>query len=154
MIAGSGADKIHGSGAANTIQGGAGNDTIWGGGGNDVLTGGSGHDKLFGDDGNDTFLAKDGRTDTLDGGAGFDTAQRDNSATARSAEHRAIRLNVLSGVYVIPVAADVLADVSDPISESPIEVDESDFETLGEKSADRALASTTGADEANLHDLI
>jgi hypothetical protein len=36
---------------------------------------------LKGNAGNDRLLAKDGRTDTLDGGNGFDTAQRDKTTT-------------------------------------------------------------------------
>ena len=81
VIGGSGNDLIIGNPFANNLQGGAGNDTLWGGAGNDTLIGGPGHDKLYGQDGNDTIYAKDGRTDTLDGGSGFDTAQRDNSAS-------------------------------------------------------------------------
>ncbi len=57
--------------------------TILGGAGDDTLIGSSDRDKFYGQDGNDTIYAKDGRTDTLDGGAGFDTAQRDNSATIK-----------------------------------------------------------------------
>jgi Ca2+-binding RTX toxin-like protein len=79
VTGGSGNDKIVGNPFANVLKGGAGNDTIYGGAGNDTLDGGSGRDMLFGQDGNDTLLAKDGRTDTLDGGTGFDKAQRDNS---------------------------------------------------------------------------
>ena len=44
----------------------------------------------------------------------------------------------------------VLADVSDAACEAPIEVDESDLETLREKSADRALAGSAGANQSNL----
>jgi Ca2+-binding RTX toxin-like protein len=83
VLGGSGNDKIVGNPFANVLKGGAGNDTLYGGAGNDTLDGGSGRDMLFGQDGNDTLLAKDGRTDSLDGGAGFDTAQRDNSATIK-----------------------------------------------------------------------
>jgi Ca2+-binding RTX toxin-like protein len=73
-----------GSGIAGvSINGGDGDDVIHGGAGNDTLTGGAGRDQLFGGDGNDLFYAKDGRTDLLDGGAGFDSAQRDNSATIK-----------------------------------------------------------------------
>jgi Ca2+-binding RTX toxin-like protein len=83
VIGGSGNDKITGNPFANNLQGGSGNDTLWGGAGNDTLVGGPGRDMLFGQDGNDTIYAKDGRTDTLDGGAGFDSAQRDNSALVK-----------------------------------------------------------------------
>src|SRR4030095_5014721 len=75
--------------------------------------------------------------------------QSDNSRTAFSAEHRAIRLDILSGVHVVSVAADGLADISSPAFEVPIEVEETDFETLREKSADRALASSARPDQPN-----
>ena len=83
---------IHGGGGDDTIFaalgndklfGDAGDDILHGGDGNDTLNGGGGRDRLFGDDGADRLLAKDGRTDTLDGGNGFDKAQRDNSATIK-----------------------------------------------------------------------
>jgi Ca2+-binding RTX toxin-like protein len=78
---GSGNDKLIGNPFNNVLKGGAGNDTLWGGVGNDTLTGGPGHDMLFGQDGNDTLLARDGQVDSLDGGAGIDKAQRDNTAS-------------------------------------------------------------------------
>jgi Ca2+-binding RTX toxin-like protein len=80
---GDGDDTIIAGGLNDVINGDAGNDVIHGGNGNDTLTGGGGRDKLFGDAGADLLLAKDGCTDTLDGGAGMDTAQRDNSATIK-----------------------------------------------------------------------
>jgi Ca2+-binding RTX toxin-like protein len=83
LIGGSGNDKLVGNPFNNVLKGGAGNDTIYGGAGNDTLDGGAGRDMLFGQDGDDLLLAKDGRTDTLDGGNGFDKAQRDNSATIK-----------------------------------------------------------------------
>src|ERR1700730_15406841 len=76
--------------------------------------------------------------------------QRDNSRADLSAQQRTIRLDVLSRVYVVSVPADVFADISDPASEVPIEVDEGDFETLRQKSTDRALAGSTGADQSNV----
>ena len=83
ILGGSGNDKLTGNPFANNLQGGNGNDTLWGGSGNDTLTGGGGRDMLYGQDGNDTIYAKDSRTDTVDGGAGFDKAQRDNSASIK-----------------------------------------------------------------------
>jgi hypothetical protein len=44
------------------------------------------------------------------------------------------------------VPADVLADISDPASKVPIEVDEGDFETLRQENTDRALAGSARAD--------
>jgi hypothetical protein len=70
--------------------------------------------------------------------------QRDNSTAKLSAEQRAIRLYVLSRVCVISVPANVLADISDPAGKVPIQVDQGDFETLRQKSTDRALAGSPG----------
>ncbi|HEX3357691.1 MAG TPA: calcium-binding protein [Tepidisphaeraceae bacterium] len=52
--------------------------TILGGDGNDTLSGTSLTDSLNGGNGNDLLTAKNGIKDALDGGAGFDTASRDN----------------------------------------------------------------------------
>jgi Ca2+-binding RTX toxin-like protein len=81
LIGGDGKDTLIGDGGDDSLDGGPGNDVLYGGDGNDTLVGGGGRDKLFGEGGDDLLLAKDGRTDTLDGGTGFDTAQRDNSAS-------------------------------------------------------------------------
>jgi hypothetical protein len=67
-----------------------------------------------------------------------------------SSAQRAIRLDVLSRVYVVSVPADVLADISDPASKVLIEVDEGNFETLCQTSTDRALAGSARADQSNL----
>lgn len=72
------------------LDGGAGNDTLVGGGGNDTLTGGDGDDVIYTGQvvvdspygptfgGNTAFFSErpdiDGGFDTVDGGAGFDTA--------------------------------------------------------------------------------
>jgi len=48
------------------------------------------------------------------------------------------------------VPADVFADISDSASKVLIEVDEGDFETLCQKSTDRALAGSARADQSNL----
>jgi len=53
-------------------------------------------------------------------------------------EQRAIRLDVLTRVWVVSVPADVLADIS-PIGKVPIQVEEGDFETLRQKSTDCAV---------------
>jgi uncharacterized delta-60 repeat protein len=83
ILGGSGNDKLVGNPFANLLVGNAGNDILFGGKGNDTLNGGTGHDQLFGQDDNDTLLAKDGQVDSLDGGAGNDTAQRDNTASVK-----------------------------------------------------------------------
>jgi hypothetical protein len=77
VLGGSGSDKITGSSANNVLKGNSGNDQLFGGVGNDVLEGGRGHDQLFGQDGADLLKGKDGEKDTLDGGAGADTAEAD-----------------------------------------------------------------------------
>jgi hypothetical protein len=76
--------------------------------------------------------------------------QRDDFRVDRSARQRAIRLDVVSRVYVIAVPANVMADISKPARKVPIEVDESDFEALRQESTDRALAGSTRADKSNL----
>jgi hypothetical protein len=48
------------------------------------------------------------------------------------------------------VAVDVLADIPNPPREVPIQVDKGDFETLRQKSTDRALACSTRGNQANL----
>ncbi|MCH7628707.1 MAG: M10 family metallopeptidase C-terminal domain-containing protein [Proteobacteria bacterium] len=55
-IAGSGDDRLRGSGADNRLDGGAGDDRLFGAGGADVLVGGAGRDVLHGGKGGDTFV--------------------------------------------------------------------------------------------------
>ncbi|RHW24585.1 calcium-binding protein [Nocardioides immobilis] len=59
MRGGSGADRLTGSGAANTLDGGAGGDTLAGGGGADLLLGGAGPDVLAGGGALDTVSYAD-----------------------------------------------------------------------------------------------
>ena len=61
--------------------------TIRGGAGNDTLRGGSGHDAIFGDDGDDLIYADDGVADSIDGGAGSDSAFVDHIDTVHNVEH-------------------------------------------------------------------
>jgi hypothetical protein len=93
VVSGSGDDLIVGSDDDNSVSAGEGNDTVVGGLGNDSLdgeggddwligeqgddrlTGGPGSDLMEGRSGDDTFVAEDGERDTLDGGAGTDTAE-------------------------------------------------------------------------------
>jgi uncharacterized delta-60 repeat protein len=97
---GAGNDSIRGYAGRDTLEGGVGNDLLIGGpgndrllggpgddavkgsGGNDVLIGGAGSDRMYGEAGNDLLLAGDNERDALDGGSGFDTAQRDQSNRA------------------------------------------------------------------------
>jgi hypothetical protein len=55
ILAGNGADEIHGLAGNDILRGGAGNDTISGGTGSDLIQGGSGTDSLTGGTGSDTF---------------------------------------------------------------------------------------------------
>jgi Ca2+-binding RTX toxin-like protein len=59
------------------LNGGGGDDLHSGGAGDDRLTGGPGRDRLYGGNGNDNLYGRDNTPDYLDGGPGFDTAQRD-----------------------------------------------------------------------------
>jgi Ca2+-binding RTX toxin-like protein len=74
-------DVLTGNLNANYLIGLGGNDILAGRAGNDTIDGGAGADMLFGDEGHDLLLAKDGAYgDRLDGGDGWDTAERDRSA--------------------------------------------------------------------------
>jgi Ca2+-binding RTX toxin-like protein len=61
--------------------------TVRGGAGNDHISGGHGADALFGEDGNDVIRAADGVGDTVDGGAGSDTAYTDHVDAVSNMEH-------------------------------------------------------------------
>ena len=79
---GRGADTIRGNAFSNVLIGNGGNDTIRGGDGNDRLYGNGGIDKLYGEGGNDTLFARStpsADADTVDGGAGTDSAQKDSA---------------------------------------------------------------------------
>jgi len=77
VVAGPGPDQLDGSPGADTLEGA---------GGDDVLDGHSGADMLNGGDGNDTLLARDGVADTVDCGAGNDTAMVDPADTVTGCE--------------------------------------------------------------------
>lgn len=78
LLGGAGADFLSGSTGNDTLVGGADNDNLFGGDGNDVLSGGLGADSMRGEAGNDFLFAADSLIDTLiDGGLGFDIAERD-----------------------------------------------------------------------------
>jgi Ca2+-binding RTX toxin-like protein len=66
-----------------SMEGLGGNDTLIGGDGSDDLDGGAGRDMLFGNGEDDRLFTKDGEKDTLDGGDGDDSAERDNSASVK-----------------------------------------------------------------------
>lgn len=77
LLGNGGNDTIYGLAGNDTLGGGAGDDTLGGGTGNDSITGGTGSDSMIGGNNDDTFFANDGILDTIDGGAGNDTAFRD-----------------------------------------------------------------------------
>ena len=73
-----GNDSLEGWGANDYMFGGNGNDYMYGGDGNDYMAGQAGVDRMYGQNGNDLLLAKgDGSSDYVDGGAGWDTAYKD-----------------------------------------------------------------------------
>jgi Ca2+-binding RTX toxin-like protein len=67
-------DQLYGLGGADLLSGLAGDDLLDGGRGNDRLFGGPGRDRLFGGPGNDTINSVDGQRDSVNCGAGRDTA--------------------------------------------------------------------------------
>jgi Ca2+-binding RTX toxin-like protein len=77
LCGGDGNDRIYGEADNDALFGGYGNDSLYGASGDDFLVGEAGYDYMSGGDGNDYFCAQDGQTDTLDGGAGYDTAEVD-----------------------------------------------------------------------------
>ncbi len=72
---GAGDDNIDGGDGKDVLLGRAGNDSLTGGAGDDTLADGAGADNVQGGDGDDLILVgEDSDIDTLDGGAGSDTA--------------------------------------------------------------------------------
>lgn len=103
VFGGLGDDTIYGNAGDDTINGNSGNDSlfgdesvatgvqvtdgndkIFGGNGNDSIYAGGGRNQLSGQAGNDTFFARNGRADSIDGGAGLDSAQIDSGADTTS----------------------------------------------------------------------
>jgi hypothetical protein len=83
---GGGDDELDGGLGHDRVAGDAGNDRVIGGHDDDTVDGGPGTDALFGDrvqcvyfcpSGNDAMLARDGERDSVECGAGADTAQVD-----------------------------------------------------------------------------
>jgi hypothetical protein len=80
---GAGHDRLFGDAGTDRVDGKAGADLVDGGGDADTITGGPGADQILGGDGDDTIDARDGEKDTIDCGAGTDTALTDvTDATA------------------------------------------------------------------------
>lgn len=79
-------DILDGGLAADELRGDAGNDSLFGNNGRDTLTGGSGTDTLRGGRSRDFLADRDGEPDTLRGGHGFDTCDRDLIDDVRGCE--------------------------------------------------------------------
>ena len=82
----SGDDCELGEGGNDHLEGGPGNDTLDGGDGADTLDGGPGVDRISGGAGNDRISAIDGKRDTIDCGAGRDTARVDRGDRVKGCE--------------------------------------------------------------------
>jgi Ca2+-binding RTX toxin-like protein len=82
LTGGPGDDSLFGGAGKDTLRGGPGNDLLDGNGGNDRIFGNDGNDHIHGDAGNDIINSVDGVADSVDGGAGTDTATVDNGIDA------------------------------------------------------------------------
>ena len=82
----SGKDAANGGAGRDKLSGGAGNDTLAGGSGNDTLDGGQGTNKLSGGGGNDALNSANGKRETVNCGAGRDSARADRSDRLRGCE--------------------------------------------------------------------
>jgi len=97
LVGMSGNDRLTGDGNANTLSGGA---------GDDVLTGGAGADNLYGGDGDDVIVQDMSLfADTLDGGAGTDTADYSSGGAAGS-----IVANLATGMVAKRVGINTFID--------------------------------------------
>lgn len=72
-----GVDRLFGDSGKDQLDGKAGSDVLDGGGDDDAIVGGPGEDQIAGGDGGDAIEARDGAVDTIDCGAGIDTALAD-----------------------------------------------------------------------------
>jgi len=83
-----GNDVLIGGPGKDGLRGGGRHDTLLAGSGDDVVIGGLGRDTLLGGPGSDQLLAKDGARDSVDGGAGSDTARVDRRDSVTRVERR------------------------------------------------------------------
>ena len=81
-----GNDKLFGDDGDDRLFGGRGRDTLDGGRGNDRLTGGADSDRYKGGAGDDTIGARNGKVDTIDCGAGKDSATVDRRDRVKGCE--------------------------------------------------------------------
>jgi hypothetical protein len=80
------ADRLFGDAGIDTLDGKAGADLVDGGADADTITGGPGADQILGGDGDDKIDARDGEKDTINCGAGNDTALTDVTDTTTGCE--------------------------------------------------------------------
>jgi hypothetical protein len=80
------ADRLFGDAGTDSLDGKAGADLVDGGLDADTITGGPGPDQILGGDGDDRIDARDGEKDTIDCGAGTDTALTDVGDTTAGCE--------------------------------------------------------------------
>jgi Ca2+-binding RTX toxin-like protein len=86
MFGGTGNDRLSGGAGKDLLDGGLGNDALDGGAGNDTLKGGAGTNSYKGGLGNDNINAKNGKKETVDCGAGKDTATADRTDVKKGCE--------------------------------------------------------------------
>ena len=79
-------EYVSGSTFGDTLIGNTGSNELLGGDGNDEVTGGPGSDELRGDNGEDKLFADDMVEDTVDCGAGTDTAKVDSLDSVSNCE--------------------------------------------------------------------
>lgn len=87
LSGGNGDDELTGAAGKDSLTGGAGKDTLRGGPGRDTLTGGPGLDAMTAGPGDDTVNSRDGIKETVNCGAGRDTANIDRRDVAIGCEN-------------------------------------------------------------------
>jgi hypothetical protein len=86
LAGGPAVDRLFGDAGTDTLDGKSAADLVDGGADADTITGGPGADQIFGGDGDDKIDARDGEKDTIDCGAGNDTALTDVTDTTAGCE--------------------------------------------------------------------
>jgi Ca2+-binding RTX toxin-like protein len=79
MWGGSENDVLSGETSDDKLYGEGGNDTLYGGAGSDLINGGDGLDTVYAGDGNDVMYVRDNMADYVNGGAGTNSAQVDDT---------------------------------------------------------------------------
>jgi uncharacterized delta-60 repeat protein len=86
LLGDAGADEIYGNDGDDILLGGGGDDYLLGGAGKDDLFGNGGHDLLSGAGGNDRLFGGPDDSDAIRGGAGNDSAAKDEKDTYDAVE--------------------------------------------------------------------